>query len=81
MDKEKQRDKAKFMTAGFDGQNINQEEKRRLEAKCFKCQEEFQASNYDGRLFDYSRCKMCNIGRVLHEMDAPGWFADYVKSG
>ena len=81
MNEEKRSDKAKFMKAGYTKENINQEEKRRLEAKCLECQEIFQECNDDGKLFDYSRCLRCNTGRVLHEMDTPGWFADYVKSG
>ena len=81
MNEEKQKEKVKFMSAGLISKNIDEEEKRKLEAKCLKCQEEFQKINYDSRLFDYSRCLRCNTGRLLHEMDTPGWFADYVKSG
>ena len=81
MNEEKQKKKVKLMSAGFSSTHINQDEKRKLEAECMKCQEVFQVHNYDGRLFDYSRCLRCNTGRLLHEMDAPGWFADYVKSG
>jgi len=81
MNEEKRRDKVKFMTAGFNSKDIDPERRKKLEAECFKCQERFQAINFDGRTFDYSRCSKCNTGRILHEMDAPGWFADYVKSG
>jgi len=58
---------------------VNQELKRSLEAKCLECQNEFFATNKDGRLFPYLRCKRCDTGRQLHEMDDPGWTHDYVK--
>lgn len=56
-----------------------QELKRSLEEQCLKCQEEFRSANKYGGLFPYVRCKRCNTGRQLHELDDPGWTHDYVK--
>ena len=80
MNEEKQRDKTKFMKAGFNGNDTEQEVKRKLEAKCMQCFSEFQQVNKGFIPFDYLKCKRCDTGRILHEMDTPGWFADFVKA-
>ncbi|WP_300855381.1 hypothetical protein [uncultured Clostridium sp.] len=55
------------------------ERKKTLEDKCKKCFERFSAFNLEGRTFPYSRCKRCDVGRLLHQTDDPKWVADCVK--
>ena len=56
-----------------------EEVKRELEAQCLACTQEFQAQNFEERTFPYLRCKRCDVGRRLHEMEDPAWLADFVK--
>lgn len=44
-------------------------EQEALLNKCKECSEEFFSSN-EGKIFPYSRCKRCDIGRRLHEADS-----------
>ena len=59
---------------------ILDEEKQKLETECLKCFSNFQEANKGFITFNYILCKRCDVGRRLHEMDSPGWVADYVKS-
>ncbi len=54
-------------------------EQETLQNKCKECVDKFFSSN-EGKIFPYSRCKRCDIGRRLHELDSSRWFGvDSVK--
>ena len=40
---------------------------------CKQCMNFWLSQHPEGRTFPYEKCRRCNTGREIHELDSQGW--------